>query len=221
MTDETQGTGKHLRIGGQDSILMWNRESSDATLPDLSPDGVASSVALPAGSWECFEYHIGSDGSVATWLNSEAITGLTTPNNFDSGWTSSAEVPKISGVYFGWESYGGDTNTFWYDDVSIGSTRVGCAGGGGSTTTAKPTTTGPTTTGGSTTVPTTSAPSTTTAPTTMSTSTTAASTTSSAAAGSVPLYGQCGGIGYAGPTACASGTCTSYGAYYSQCVPSA
>ena len=129
MPDSAQGSGKHLRIGGQSSILMYNRESDDATLPDLSPQGIESSKALPAGSWQCFEYHLGTDGSIETWLNDEAVTGLTTDsNNPNAGqWTRSSVVPKISGVYFGWESYGGDTNTFWYDDIAISSTRVGCS----------------------------------------------------------------------------------------------
>ncbi|KAL4243794.1 Endo-1,4-beta-xylanase A [Abortiporus biennis] len=36
-----------------------------------------------------------------------------------------------------------------------------------------------------------------------------------------PVWGQCGGIGWTGPTTCASGTvCTEYSAYYSQCIPS-
>jgi|GEM_PF-4451218 len=36
----------------------------------------------------------------------------------------------------------------------------------------------------------------------------------------VPEYGQCGGIGYTGPTECVSGfTCTVANAYYSQCLP--
>jgi len=37
--------------------------------------------------------------------------------------------------------------------------------------------------------------------------------------GSVPLYGQCGGNGYTGPTACASGTCKATNEWYSQCLP--
>jgi hypothetical protein len=114
MPDSAQGTNKHLRIGGQDQILMYNRESDDATLPDLSPQGVASSQALPTGAWECFEYHLGTDGSIETWLNSNAIAGLTTKGNSNAaGWTRSTLIPKITGVYFGWESYGGDVNTFW------------------------------------------------------------------------------------------------------------
>ncbi|KAK6527515.1 hypothetical protein TWF694_004498 [Orbilia ellipsospora] len=36
------------------------------------------------------------------------------------------------------------------------------------------------------------------------------------------LYGQCGGIGYTGPTVCvAAAACTSFNAYYYQCVPAA
>lgn len=35
-------------------------------------------------------------------------------------------------------------------------------------------------------------------------------------------YGQCGGIGYSGPSACGAGyTCTSYNPYYFQCYPGA
>lgn len=130
MPDSAQGSDKHLRIGGQSKILMYNRESDDATLPDLSPQGIAASTALPTGSWKCFEYHLGSDGTIETWLDGTAIAGLTskagTTNSNAAQWQRSSYKPKVTGIYFGWESYGGDTNTFWYDDISISSTRVGC-----------------------------------------------------------------------------------------------
>lgn len=29
-------------------------------------------------------------------------------------------------VYFGWESYGGDTNTIWYDDIVVSNKKIGC-----------------------------------------------------------------------------------------------
>jgi hypothetical protein len=127
MPDSSQGTNKHLRIGGQSEILMYNRESDDATLPDLSPQGIATSTALPTGSWQCFEYHLGTDGTIETWLNSTAIAGLTvgpgiTNPNGDQ-WESSSLIPSITGVYFGWESYGGDVNTFWYDDIVVSSKK--------------------------------------------------------------------------------------------------
>jgi len=59
-------------------------------------------------------------------------------------------------------------------------------------------------------------------PTTLATSTktTSVASTSTAASGTgAPLYGQCGGVGWSGATTCASGTCTSSSAYYSQCLP--
>ncbi|TPX16872.1 uncharacterized protein E0L32_003434 [Thyridium curvatum] len=130
MPDSAQGSKKHLRIGGQSRILMYNRESDDATLPDLSPQGIASSKALPTGSWQCFEYHLGPDGTVETWLNGDAIAGLTskagTANPNAAQWQRSSIKPKVTAIYFGWESYGGDSNTFWYDDIAVSSTRVGC-----------------------------------------------------------------------------------------------
>jgi hypothetical protein len=130
MPDSAQGTNKHLRIGGQSKILMYNRESDDATLPDLSPQGIAASTALPTGAWQCFEYHLGTDGTIETWLNGNAIAGLTSKagvaNANAAQWQRSTIKPKITGVYFGWESYGGDVNTFWYDDIAISSTRNNC-----------------------------------------------------------------------------------------------
>ena len=186
---------------------MYNRESDDATLPDMSPQGVATSEALPAGAWECFEYHLGTDGSIQTWLNSGAIAGLTTSGNAnDNGWTDKTYIPKITGVYFGWESYGGDANTFWYDDIAISSTRVGCSVSGVSSS-----------------APTSSKPATATTRTTMTTSmksmtSSSAVTSSTAVVGTVPLYGQCGGINWTGGTVCAVGTCKYNGPYYSQCL---
>ncbi|KAG7286911.1 hypothetical protein NEMBOFW57_006411 [Staphylotrichum longicolle] len=130
MPDSAQGSKKHLRIGGQSKILMYNRESDDATLPDLSPQGIATSAALPTGSWQCFEYHLGPDGSIETWLNGKVVAGLTSKpgvsNPNAAQWQRSSIKPKPTAIYFGWESYGGDTNTFWYDDISVSSTRVGC-----------------------------------------------------------------------------------------------
>ena len=130
MPDSAQGAKKHLRIGGQSKIMMYNRESDDATLPDLSPQGIATSAAPPTGAWQCFEYHLGPDGTVETWLNDKVVAGLTSKpgvaNANAAQWQRSSIKPKVTAINFGWESYGGDTNTFWYDDIVVASTRVGC-----------------------------------------------------------------------------------------------
>jgi hypothetical protein len=208
MPDSAEGTDEHLRIGGQDEILMYNRQVDDATLPDLSPAGVATSVALPTGAWECFEYYLGTDGSIATWLNSNAIAGLTTGagNANDDQWESTLIIPKITGVYFGWESYGSDPNTFWYDDIVVSTSRVGC-GSSVSSVSATTTSTSSSQVASSSTG-------------TSTTKTTSTSITTSSASGATQThYGQCGGVGWTGPTACASPyTCTFSSAYYSQCL---
>lgn len=189
MPDPAQGTNKHLRIGGQSQILMYNRESDDATLPELSPQGIASSTALPTGSWECFEYHIGTDGTIETWLNGAAIAGLTigpgASNPNAAAWQRSSIKPKPSAVYFGWESYGGDTNTFWYDDIVVGSSRVGCSGTGNSGS-GVPTTSLVPSTGAATSTAVAPPPAT-------STTTTAPATTTTSSGCTAAQWAQCGG----------------------------
>jgi mannan endo-1,4-beta-mannosidase len=46
--------------------------------------------------------------------------------------------------------------------------------------------------------------------------------TAASAQSTAPVYGQCGGIGWTGPTVCASGSaCVVSNPYYSQCIPGA
>ena len=104
--------------------------SNDATLPDFSTNGIPSSTTLSTNVWQCFEYHLDTDSTVETWLDSTTIPGLTVgpalPNNNAQQWERGAIIPKTTGVYFDWESYSGDINTFWYDDIAVDSKRVGC-----------------------------------------------------------------------------------------------
>ncbi|KAF9885988.1 hypothetical protein FE257_012166 [Aspergillus nanangensis] len=93
-------------------------------------------------------------------------------------------------------------------------------GGTGTTTTSVATTSATTTSRTTTTTTTTTTTLATTTRTTTSASSTTTKTTTSAAGGSQTLYGQCGGSGYTGATACAAtATCTTYNPYYAQCIP--
>ncbi|MFN8076867.1 MAG: lytic polysaccharide monooxygenase [Kineosporiaceae bacterium] len=129
MTDANDN-GKSLRIGGQNSALQWNRESDDATLPAQSPTGVALSKPLPTGDWQCFEFSVDSSGKAMTWLNGTEVAGLTADgvktSNVDDQWFNKSWSPKITEIGFGWESYGDGADTLWYDDIAIGSSRIGC-----------------------------------------------------------------------------------------------
>jgi hypothetical protein len=133
MRDANDG-GKDLRMGGQMAILMYNRESDDATLPELSPTGVGLSKALEPLRWTCLELRIDqAANTIDTWLDGAAVTGLTvdassTPD-VDAQWHRKTDWhPSLQDFRLGWESYGGTTQTLWFDDVALSTQRIGCGG---------------------------------------------------------------------------------------------
>jgi hypothetical protein len=124
---------KDLRMGGQSKILMWNRESDDATLPALSPTGIGLSIAIAPNAWTCIEFHVdGSAGTIQTWANGSEVTGLVvdgTPTaDVDQAWINQKPgwKPTFSDFKLGWESYAGQDMTMYFDDVALASTRIGC-----------------------------------------------------------------------------------------------
>jgi hypothetical protein len=133
MTDAADG-GKHVRMGGQSKIVMWNRESDDATLPALSPTGIAASRALPAGQWLCVEFAIDATtapASMRTWVDGAELAGLrvdATPTpDVDEQWLRKpAWRPSPADLSLGWESYAGQAMTLWFDDVALDRSRIGC-----------------------------------------------------------------------------------------------
>jgi hypothetical protein len=131
MTDAAAG-GKHLRMGGQSKILMWNRESDDATLPALSPAGIALSEPLPIGRWLCVELMIDQHaGAMQTWVDGAELAGLhldsvPTPD-VDEQWLRQPNWrPTLTSFALGWESYAGQAMTLWFDDVALDASRIGC-----------------------------------------------------------------------------------------------
>ena len=125
--------GPHdLRMGGQSRILMWNRESDDATVPVLSPAGIALSVAPTTGAWHCVEFAVnGPAGTMRTWLDGSQVPGLhvdATPTpDIDVQWLARGPWhPAPLDLRIGWESYAGQAMTLWFDDVVLGNRRIGC-----------------------------------------------------------------------------------------------
>lgn len=120
-------TGKDLRVGGQNQRLQWNRESDDATLPAQSPAGVAQSVVLPVARWTCVELAVDSatqqtrvDGAEVSGLRADGVPTA----DVDAQWGTYR--PAVTDFRLGWESYGVGADTLWYDDVALGTTRIGC-----------------------------------------------------------------------------------------------
>lgn len=124
--------GGPLRIGGQAKILMWNRASDDATLPVLSPAGIALSVALPAQQWSCVEFMIDeSTGELRTWVDGAEVAGLHVDGeptmDIDQQWHNKPGYkPAIADFKLGWESYAGQAMTLHFDDVALSSAPIGC-----------------------------------------------------------------------------------------------
>lgn len=131
LKDSADG-GKDLRMGGQSQILMFNRESDDATLPALSPAGIALSHAPAPGQWTCIEFMIDeAAGEITTWVDGVEIPGLRvdaepTPD-IDQQWANKPDwKPRLEDIKFGWESYAGQTMTLHLDDLALADARIGC-----------------------------------------------------------------------------------------------
>ena len=131
MNDAADGD-RDLRMGGQNGALQWNRESDDATLPEQSPDGVALSQPLPVNTWTCVEARVDqAAGELSTWVDGTLVEGLVVDgeptHDVDSQWLGRGDWrPSLTDLRLGWESYGGDTDTLWFDDVAVGGERLGC-----------------------------------------------------------------------------------------------
>jgi len=132
MRDANDGN-RNIRVGGQNQALQWNRESDDATLPEQSPTGVSLSRPLPVDTWTCVELHLDlGAGQIETTVDGQPVTGLVVDgvptHDIDSQWLRRANWrPAPTDFRFGWESYGGELDTLWFDDVVLAPTPIGCA----------------------------------------------------------------------------------------------
>lgn len=132
LRDSNDAGGKDLRMGGQSQILMWNRESDDATLPSLSPAGIALSLAPTPQQWTCVEFMIDQDSAeLRTWIDGSELAGLVvdaepTPD-VDQQWHNKPDwKPVLEDIKLGWESYAGQTMVLHVDDIALASARIGC-----------------------------------------------------------------------------------------------
>src|SRR4029078_10532995 len=101
---------KYVRMGGQSKILMWNRESDDATAPALSPAGIALSRPLPTSQWLCVELMVdGAQGRMQTWVDGAEVAGVhvdqTSTSDVDEQWLRKANWrPQLTDFGRGWGS---------------------------------------------------------------------------------------------------------------------
>jgi hypothetical protein len=123
---------RDLRWGGQAKVAIWNRESDDATVPTLSPQGIQKSFVPKAGSFHCVELHINqSKALIEAKIDGSVIEGLTiTPSanrEVDEQWKRKPNYSlALNDIKFGYESYGSEGNTVWYKDIVLATGPVGC-----------------------------------------------------------------------------------------------
>lgn len=123
--------GDHLRLGFQDDVVAWNAQNSDATLPDMAPQGTSESIATSPQTWQCVEFHLeATTGHLQFWLDGQLVPGLGydggNVQGVDDQWSRGAPSPMVpKSLGLGWLGLN-DQQTAWFDDVAVGYARIGC-----------------------------------------------------------------------------------------------
>jgi polysaccharide lyase-like protein len=125
--------GDHFRLGFQDAVVAWNAQKSDATLPDMDPQGTSQSVSTMPSTWTCLEFHVDeTNGHLELWLNGGAspVAGLSwdgsSVQGVDDQWAHGGPSPPVpTSLGLGWLGLN-DQETTWFDDVALGNARIGC-----------------------------------------------------------------------------------------------
>jgi hypothetical protein len=125
-----------MRLGFQSNVMDWNALPKDSTLPDLSPQGTATSLGTTAAtwtSWNCIEFHVDqTNGHIEFWFNggAQTIAGLSYPGGsmqgYNDTWAMGQPTYPLTDFGLGWLGLN-NQETVWFDDVALSSTgRIGC-----------------------------------------------------------------------------------------------
>ena len=127
-----QSEDKDLRMGGQSDVSDVEsrigrrhpaRAEPDRNRLEREADDGHLAVRRIRLSTQARELHTFIDGTPIAGLSAE---GDPTPDA-DAQWQRKADWrPEPGDVRFGWESYGDQANTLWFDDIAIAGTRIGC-----------------------------------------------------------------------------------------------
>ncbi len=114
------GTGNALRVGEMNSMLMMTVNGDThgwLSNQNFYNDGKPG-VAFKAADYSCLELLLDSPHTeIEVWVDGVDVPDLhikdITLENYDA-------------LRFGFEKYAGPVSDIWYDDIAIGSERVGC-----------------------------------------------------------------------------------------------
>jgi len=117
--------------GNATNVFMW--QTSDGNImPEKNSTAGAQSTYPKANTWACVEFHTSQTGTLETWVDGKAVPGLTfvpgTTSQTDgvhNQWKSPSPF-KPTSIAFGWTVFSGESLTVWFDDIAVGTTRIGC-----------------------------------------------------------------------------------------------
>jgi len=114
------GAGNALRLGEMNAMLMMT-VSGDAhgylSNQNYYNDGKPGVVFMP-GAWTCVELSLDPAATtIDVWVDGREVPDLHPIN---------IQLDRYDDLRFGLEKYAGPVSDIWYDDVAIGSERIGC-----------------------------------------------------------------------------------------------
>ncbi|KAF3929671.1 hypothetical protein AA313_de0202504 [Arthrobotrys entomopaga] len=206
-------------------LLSGASGTSDPTLKWCISTQPQWSTTFDAGVWHNVAYDINFSANTVAFYHSTGSNPLALAAGPVSVSTTSNGADWHLGVLrlpMNSDLNSADVEDWYFSGVYVETGSLNTVIGSGSTPTTTTTTTTRTTTKSTTTParPTTTTRTTTTMrTTTRSTTTTTRTTTAPPPTNTQTLYGQCGGVGWTGPTVCGSGaSCHDLNPYYSQCL---
>lgn len=116
--DGDPNSGEWIRIGEHREQLEINRKSDDKEfLSSGDYNSLEGATQFEANTWYCLEFLFDGPGSeVRVWVEGEEV-----PKLHATDWTANYQTFK-----FGYERYHGPDKTLWYDDLALGTERIGC-----------------------------------------------------------------------------------------------
>ncbi len=115
-----------VRIGFNEYVMDANLIHPGTEYEVLSgPWGQPSQgIQLVPGTWHCVEaFFNGADHELRAWFDGNEVTRLHTTD-----WNANLKnwSPLYAKAWFGFETYHGEQDELWYDDVAISTERIGC-----------------------------------------------------------------------------------------------
>ncbi len=109
--------GDDMASGKFEPLYHGTEIADDALFPEFPP-------MLPANRWVCLEWELrGATNEIVTYMDGEELTQLTVPTSQD--WPA----PTYTSITIGLFNYHEESTsefTFWFDDIAIDDSRIGC-----------------------------------------------------------------------------------------------